>query len=95
MEVVLIIGLFLSNAFALDCLYNHRMKTTGALLVLNLCLTVSLAYQFQQMEKIFYILLSLVGIVALFFAVKLYLRKKHDTVIIQDVNRIIEEKEEE
>lgn len=39
MEVGLIILLFVSNALALDCLYNHRIKTTGALLILNLCLT--------------------------------------------------------
>ena len=51
MEVGLIIILFLSNAFALDCLYNKRIKTTGALLILNLCLTVALAYQFEQMGK--------------------------------------------
>lgn len=94
MEVGLIIVLFLSNALALDCLYNHRIKTTGALIVLNLCLTVALAYQFQQMEKIFYLLLTCAGLVALFFGVKFYLRKKRETpVIIKDVDRIIEEKE--
>lgn len=76
MEVGLIIILFLSNALALDCLYNHRIKTTGALIILNLCLTVALAYQFKQMEKIFYLLLGCAGLVALFFGVKLYLKKK-------------------
>ena len=35
MEVGLIILLFVSNALALDCLYNHRIKTTGALLILK------------------------------------------------------------
>lgn len=96
MEVGLIIVLFLSNAIALDCLYNHRIKTTGALMILNLCLTVALAYQFQQMEKIFYLLLGCAGLVALFFGVKFYLRKKKETpIIIKDADRIIEEKEED
>lgn len=95
MEAGLIIIMFLSNAIALDCLYNHRVKTTGALLILNLCLTVVLAYQFQQMEKIFYVLLVLVGLVLLFLGVKVYLRKRKETpVIIEDADRIIEEKEE-
>lgn len=43
MEVGLIIIMFISNAFALDCLYNRRIKTTGVLLIFNLCLTVALA----------------------------------------------------
>ena len=95
MEVGLIIILFLSNALALDCLYNHRIKTTGALIILNLCLTVALAYQFKQMEKIFYLLLGCAGLVALFFGVKLYLKKNKDAPIIIDAtDRIIEEKED-
>ena len=95
MEVGLIIILFLSNAFALDCLYNHRMKTTGPLLILNLCLTVALAYQFKQMEKIVYILLGLIGLIVLFFGVKFYLKKKKEApIVIHDADRIIEEKEE-
>ncbi|WP_028041952.1 hypothetical protein [Candidatus Stoquefichus massiliensis] len=95
MEVGLIIILFLSNALALDCLYNRRVKTTGALIILNLCLTVALAYQFKQMEKIVYLLLGLAGIIVLFFGVKFYIRRKKETpVIIKDADRIIEEKEE-
>ena len=95
MEVGLIILLFVSNALALDCLYNHRIKTTGALLILNLCLTVALAYQFKQMEKIVYILLGLIGVIVLFFGVRLYIKKKKEApIIIEDADRIIEEKEE-
>ena len=95
MEVGLIILLFVSNALALDCLYNHRIKTTGALLILNLCLTVALAYQFKQMEKIVYILLGLIGVIVLFFGVRFYIKKKKEApVIIEDADRIIEEKEE-
>ena len=95
MEVGLIILLFVSNALALDCLYNHRIKTTGALLILHLCLTVALAYQFKQMEKIVYILLGLIGVIVLFFGVRFYIKKKKEApIIIEDADRIIEEKEE-
>lgn len=91
MEVGLIIALFASNALALDCLYNRRHKTTGALLILNLCLTVALAYQFKQMEKIFYLFLCLVGVVVLFFAIRFYLnKKKMDAIIIDDKKKITE-----
>lgn len=96
MEVGLIIALFASSAVALDCLYNQRIKTTGALIILNLCLTVALAYQFQQMEKIFYLFLGLVGLIVLFFGVRFYLRKKKEApIVIKDADRIIEEKEED
>lgn len=87
MEVGLIIALFICNAIALDCLYNHRIKTTGALLIANLCLSVALAYQFEQMEKIFYIFLSIVGVVVLFFGIRFYLRKKKEST-----DHMIEEK---
>lgn len=84
MEVGLIIALFVSNAFALDCLYNNRKKSTGALLILNLCLTVALSYQFQQMEKIFYLFLTIVGLIVVFFGVRFYIRKKKmDATIIE------------
>lgn len=95
MEVALIIALFASNAIALDCLYNERIKTTGMLLILNLCLTVAIAYTFQQMANIFYFFLALVGIVIVFFAVRFYLMKrKQNGNIITDADRIIEEKDE-
>lgn len=94
MEVGLIIALFASSAVALDCLYNQRIKTTGALIILNLCLTVALAYQFQQMEKIFYLFLALVGLIILFFGVRFYIRKKKAAPIIMDADRIIEDKED-
>lgn len=94
MEVGLIIALFVSNAVALDCLYNQRTKTTGALLIANLCLTVALAYQFKQMEKIFYIFLAFVGVVVVFFAIRFYLRKKKEKSLIIDADSMIEEKDD-
>ena len=93
MEVGLIIILFLSNALALDCLYNHRIKTTGALLIHNLCLTVALAYQFEQMNKIVHLLLGLIALIVLFFGIKFYLQKKKEQTI-QKNDRMIEEKED-
>jgi len=95
MEVGLIIILFLSNVFALDFLYNHRIKTTGAMLILNLCLTVALAYQFEQMTKIFYILLSLIGLIVLFFCIKYYLRKQKEENAIENDRRIEEKVNED
>jgi len=84
MEVALIIVCFISNALALDSLYNDRKKTTGALLILNLCLTVALAYQFKQIQKIFYILLICLGVIVLFFGIKFYLQKrKSDAIVIE------------
>ncbi len=95
MEVGLIVGLFLSNVFALDCLYNRRIKTAGALMILNLCLVVALAYQFQQVTKIMYLLLSVIAIVIVFFGAKFYIRKRKEApIVIKDQDHIIEEKEE-
>ena len=94
MEVGLIIALFVSNAFALDCLYNNRKKSTGALLILNLCLTVALSYQFQQMEKIFYLFLTIVGLIVVFFSVRFYIRKKKMDATIIEYDKI-ESKDEE
>ncbi len=93
MEVGLIIALFFSNVFALDCLYNHRKKTTGALIILNLCLTVALAYQFQQMEKIFYLFLCCAAIGVIFFVVKFYTKKKY-LEKKKEENHLLEKKEE-
>lgn len=88
MEVALIIACFISNALALDSLYNDRKKTTGALLIFNLCLTVALAYQFKQIQKIFYILLICLGVIILFFGIKYYLQKKKRDAIVIDAKEI-------
>ena len=93
MEVGLIIAMFCSSAFALNCLYNQRMKMTGALIVLNLCLTVALAYQFQQMEKVFYVLVACCVIGIAFFAAKFYAKKKY--LEKKEGNKIPHEEEEE
>lgn len=88
MEVILILACFISNALALDSLFKDKKKITGMLIVLNLCLTVALAYQFEQIENIFYVLLTVLGIVVIFFGVKFYLKKKHQNAIIVDAKEI-------
>lgn len=95
MEVGLIIVMFISNALGLDCLYNRRYKLTGSLFIINLCLTVALAYQFQQMEKIVNLLLIVAGIVLLLFAIRFYIKKKKSQKIQSQNENVdmIEEKE--
>ena len=88
MEVALILACFLSNALALDSLYKDRKKLAGMLIICNLCLTVALAYQFQQIQNIFYVLLVVLGIVIIFFRVKYYLKKRHQDAVIIETKEI-------
>lgn len=88
MEVALILACFISNALALNSLYNDRKKITGILIIVNLCLTVALAYQFQQILNIFYVLLAVLGAVVIFFGVKYYLKKKHQEAVIIETKEI-------
>lgn len=93
MEVALIILSFLSNALAMDCLYNDRKKLTGVLIIVNLCLTVAIAYQFNQIKNIFYVLLVVLAIGILFFILRIYLKKKRQEAMIIE-NKEIEKNEE-
>lgn len=91
MEVGLIIALFVVNVVALNCLYNERVKTTGILLIVNLCLTVAIAYTFEQMENIFYVFLTLAGIAIVFFGVRFYMiKKRREGKVIDSHHRIDE-----
>lgn len=92
MEVFLILACFISNAFALDSLYKDRKKLTGVLIIVNLCLTVALAYQFDQIQNIFYVLLAVVALIVAFFGVKFYINKRKSEVVI--VNKEIEHNED-
>jgi len=74
--VALLIALFVSNAVGLDLLYNHRLKLAGTLNIVNLCLTVALAYNFDQMNSIMLIFLIIAIIVVIFLLVRLYLSSK-------------------
>ncbi len=88
MEVALIICCFVSNALALECLYSDRRKTTGALIIVNLCLNVAIAYQFKQIQKICYILMIVAAVIILFFGVKYYLRFKSQKEVIVETKEI-------
>lgn len=90
MEVALIIGSFLASALSLDCLYKNRKKATGSLIILNLCLTVAIAYQFKQIKKIFYVLMIFAGVIILFFFIKYYLQKRKSNAIVIDTEEIEE-----
>lgn len=92
MEVFLILACFISNAFALDNLYKDRKKITGILIIVNLCLTVALAYQFDQIKNIFYVILAAAAIVVAFFGVKFYINKRKSEAVI--VNKEIEHNED-
>ena len=84
MEVALIIGLFFSNALALDCLYNQRVNTTGALLIANLCLTVAIAYQFDQVKNIIWVFVCAAIAIVVFFVVKTWIKRKKNQAKIID-----------
>ena len=76
MEAMLVIALFASNVVALECLYNHKVKTTGMLLIANMLLTVLIAYQFEQMHEIFSIIVCGAILIAIGLGVHIYFKKK-------------------
>ena len=80
--VALLIALFVSNALALDLLYNKRGKLAGVMNIISLCLTVALAYTFNQTQNImivFGIFLAIVAlIVILKFVIKRQVKKKKE-----------------
>ena len=98
MEVALIIGLFATSALALNFLVGQRTKMAGAMNIINLCLTVAIAYQFDQVKNIIWLFICAAVIVVVFFIVKTFIKRKKsqakviDKVIIEDAE-LIEEKE--
>lgn len=93
MEVLLIIGLFVSSALALNFLVGGRTKLAGAMNIVNLCLTVAVAYQFDQVKNITWLFICAAIIVVVFFIVKFYISKKRKKSRIIDVD-LIEEKDD-
>jgi hypothetical protein len=87
MEVALILGSFISSALALDCLYKERVRAAGALIIINLCLTVAIAYQFKQIKNIFYVLMVVAGVIIFVFAIKYYLKRRKSNAIVIDDNK--------
>ena len=98
MEVALIIGLFATSALALNFLVGQRTKMAGAMNIINLCLTVAIAYQFDQVKNIIWLFICAAVIVVVFFIVKTFIKRKKsqakviDKGIIEDAE-LIEEKE--
>ena len=64
MEVMLIVGLFASSALSLNFIVNQKYKLAGSMNIINLCLVVATAYQFDQVKNIVY------------FVVRFLLKKK-------------------
>ena len=52
MEVMLIVGLFASSALSLNFIVNQKYKLAGSMNIINLCLVVATAYQFDQVKNI-------------------------------------------
>ena len=98
MEVALIIGLFVTSALALNFLVGQKTKMAGAMNIINLCLTVAIAYQFDQVKNIIWLFICAAVIVVVFFIVKTFIKRKKsqakviDKGIIEDAE-LIEEKE--
>lgn len=88
MEVALIICCFVSNALALNFLYNDKKKLTGMLIILNLCLTVALAYQFKQIQNICYVLMVIAALIILILGIKYYLKRKKSKAIVVETREI-------
>lgn len=93
MEVLLIIGLFVSSALSLNFLVGGKTKLAGAMNIINLCLTVAVAYQFDQVKNIIWLFIGAAVIVVLFFIIKFYIGKKRKSSRIVDVD-LIEEKDD-
>lgn len=74
--VILLILLFVSNAMALDFLYNDKAKFSGIFNILSLCLAVALAYTFNQIKSIMIFLGVAVVIVIAIVLMRWLLRRK-------------------
>ncbi|WP_279006579.1 hypothetical protein [Thomasclavelia cocleata] len=59
MEVVLVIAMFVCTALALNFMVNGRHKLSGTFEIINLCLIVATAYQFELVNSIIMVLIVL------------------------------------
>lgn len=85
MEVMLIVGLFISTALSLNFIVNQRYKLAGAMNIINLCLVVATAYQFDQVKNIVWLFSVAVVIVLLYFIIRLLIKKKkEEKLLIED-----------
>ena len=75
MEVMLIVGLFASSALSLNFIVNQKYKLAGSMNIINLCLVVATAYQFDQVKNIVW-LFGIAAVVLVYFVVRFLLKKK-------------------
>ena len=99
MEVALIIGLFVTSALALNFLVGQKTKMAGAMNIINLCLTVAIAYQFDQVKNIIWVFICAAIAIVAFFVVKTWIKRKKNQAKIIDRGTIkdakcIEDKED-
>ena len=59
MEVALVIAMFICTALALNFMVNGRHKLSGTFEIINLCLIVATAYQFELVNSIIMVLIVL------------------------------------
>ena len=76
MEVMLIVGLFASSALSLNFIVNQKYKLAGSMNIINLCLVVATAYQFDQVKNIVWLFGIAAGVVLVYFVVRFLLKKK-------------------
>ena len=76
MEVMLIVGLFASSALSLNFIVNQKYKLAGSMNIINLCLGVATAYQFDQVKNIVWLFGIAAGVVLVYFVVRFLLKKK-------------------
>lgn len=72
MEVGLVIAMFVCNALALNFMVNGKHKLSGTFNIINLCLIVATAYQFELVDSIIMVLI----IFAILIIIGLILNKK-------------------
>lgn len=88
MNAILIMVLFGVIALSLYFTASKKSKLAGGLDVVGLCLIVAIAYQFELMSTIIWVIVSIVVVLALIF----FLMRKRQK---RQGNKIIENKGEE
>lgn len=76
MEVMLIVGLFASSALSLNFIVNQKYKLAGSMNIINLCLVVATAYQFDQVKNIVWLFGIAAGVVLVYFFSKISFKEK-------------------
>ena len=94
MEVALILGLFISTALSLNCLVGQKHKLSGMFDVISLCLVVAVAYQFDQVKNIIWVLAVVAAVIIVFFLFKTYFKKTKEKKHIVEAEYIEEKKED-